>query len=106
MRVVLDACVPRKFGRLLSPHQLTTVHALGLGDLDDRPLLDALESECDAFVTVDRRMSEQQQLAGRTFALIVVRARSNRLEDLAPLAVATLTALSSSRSGEVSVVGA
>jgi hypothetical protein len=57
---------------------------MGLGDLDDRPLLDALEGECEAFVTVDRLMSAQQQLASRSFALIVMRARSNRLENLAP----------------------
>ena len=105
MRVVLDACVPRKFGRLLRPHQLTTVHALGLGDLDDRPLLDALEGECDPLVTVDQRMSEQQRLGSRSYALIVIRARSNRLEDLAPFAAATLTVLESVHAGEVLVVG-
>jgi predicted nuclease of predicted toxin-antitoxin system len=105
VRVVLDACVPRKFGRLLRPHQLTTVHALGFGDLDDRPLLDALEGECEALVTVDRRMSEQQQLVSRSYALIVIRAPSNRLEDLAPFAAETLNVLESVQAGDVRVVG-
>ena len=105
MRVVLDACVPRNFGKLLPSHEVTTAHALGLGDRDDRPLLDALGGNCDALVTVDRRMSEQQRLEGRSFALIVLRARSNRLADLAPLATTTLAQLASARSGQVRVVG-
>jgi hypothetical protein len=105
VRVVLDACVPRNFGKLLTPHDVTTAHELGFGALDDRPLLDALEGKCDALVTVDRRMPEQQQLAGRSFALIVLRARSNRLADLAPLAMTTLAELALARSGEVCVVG-
>jgi predicted nuclease of predicted toxin-antitoxin system len=104
VRVVLDACVPRKFGKLLISHEVTTAHALGLGALDDRPLLDALEGKCDALVTVDRRMSEQQRLRGRSFALVVVCARSNRLADLAPLAAATLSQLALAQSGEVRVV--
>jgi hypothetical protein len=103
--VVLDACVPRNFGKLLMPHAVTTAHALGLGALDDGPLLDALEAKCDALVTVDRRMPEQQRLEGRSFALIVLRARSNRLADLAPLAMTTLAELASARSSEVHVVG-
>jgi len=105
VRVVLDACVPRKFGRLLRPHQLTTVHALGFGDLDDRPLLEVLEGECEAFVTVDRSMPEQQSIESHSFALIVIRARSNRLEDLAPFAAATLDVLETVHPGEVRVIG-
>ena len=94
----------RSFGKLLLSHEVTA-QVLGLGDLDDRPLLDALEGKCDALVTVDRRMSEQQRLEGRSFALIVLRARSNRLADLAPLATMTLAQLASARSGQIRVVG-
>jgi hypothetical protein len=53
----------------------------------------------------DALASMQQQLAGRSFALIVLRARSNRLADLAPLATATLAVPALARSGEVYVVG-
>jgi len=97
--------VPRNFGKLLAPHEVTTAQALGFGALDDRPLLDALEGKCEALVTVDRGMPDQQQLASHSFALIVLRARSNRLSDLAPLAAATLAVLASARAGEVHEVG-
>ena len=105
MRVVLDHCVPRRLGALLAPHDVTTVGALGLADLDDGPLLDRLAGACDALVTVDRRLPAQQRLAGRPFAVVVVRARTNRLGDLAPLAPALLAALPGAPAGQATVVG-
>ena len=105
MRVVLDHCVPRRLGRLLAPHEVTTVGALGFADLDDRPLLDRLAGVCDAFVTVDRRLPVQQPLAGRPFAVVVLRARTNRLADLMPLAPALLAVLPGAPAGQATLVG-
>ena len=44
-------------------------------------MLDRIAGRCDAFVTVDRNLPHQQRLDGRPFAVIVLRARSNRLAD-------------------------
>jgi hypothetical protein len=56
-----------------------------MGRLDDRPLLDALDGLFDVFVTVDKRLPQQQRIPGRSFGVVLLRARSNRLADLLPL---------------------
>ena len=104
MRVVLDACVPKRLSRALAALEgveVQTVHALGWSDVDDGALLDLLEGQCDALITVDRNMPFQQQLRHRRFGVLVLRARSNRLEDLVPWVPALGVALSGLGPGEV-----
>ena len=51
-------------------------------------------------VTVDKSMPFQQRLGTRPFAVIVLRARTNRLADLLPLVPALLKALDGIKPGE------
>jgi len=97
---LLDACVPHQLGALLTGHKVLRAADLGLGDLDDRPLLNAIEGSFDFLVTVDRRLPKQQVISGRTFGVIVLRARSNRLTDLKPLVERLLQALTTLAPGE------
>jgi hypothetical protein len=69
----------------LEDHEVRTAIEMGWGDLDDRPLLDALDGLVDVFVTVDKRLPQQQRIPGRSFSVVLLRARSNRLADLLPL---------------------
>jgi hypothetical protein len=48
-------------------------------------LLTLAENTFDVFVTVDRNLAFQQNLAVVSIAVIVLRARTNRLADLKPL---------------------
>jgi hypothetical protein len=48
-------------------------------------LLRLSESDFDAFVTMDRGLQYQQNLAGFKLAILVVRAQSNRLLDVLPV---------------------
>ena len=105
MRVLLDACVPRGLlGAIakLAP-ELSLRHALdlGWGDLDDGPLLDRAAGVCDVFVTVDRKLQYQQRLAQRPFAVVVLRAPTNRIQELAPLVPALLSELPAVTRGSV-----
>jgi hypothetical protein len=77
---------------------------MGWGDLDNGDLLDAMEGHFDAFVTVDKRLPQQQHLSGRPFRVVVLRAQSNRLADLVPLVDDLLAALSKLDAGEVTEV--
>jgi hypothetical protein len=106
VRVVLDACVPAGLARYLPGHDVTTVGGLlGTSNIDDGPLLDRLAGRCDAFVTVDKNLSFQQNLRGRAFRVILLRAHSNSLEHLVPLAPALLAALPDARAGDLRVIG-
>lgn len=56
-------------------------------------LLAHASSEFDVLVTVDKNLPRQQDLARHAVSVIILDARSNRLDDLAPLVpqlVATL----------------
>ena len=74
---------------------------MGWGDLDNGDLLDAMEGLFEALVTVDRRLPQEQHIKDRTFGVVVLRARSNRLADLLPLVPDLLASLETLDSGAV-----
>jgi hypothetical protein len=59
----------------------------------------------DVFVTVDRKLPSQQNLSGLAIAVVVLRARTNRLADLRPLVPSLLAVLLHTKRGEATVVG-
>ena len=59
----------------------------------------------DVFLTLDKGLQYQQNLAGRSIAILVVRAKSNRLIDLFPHVAACLAAMRSIQPGDVIGVG-
>jgi len=101
MRVLLDACVPRPLARELLGHEVRTVPEMGWAAFDDGPLLDAMAGLFDVLVTVDKSLPKQQRLDTRTFATVILRAKTNRLADLLPLVPALRHALQALRPGEV-----
>ncbi len=80
-------------------HEVQTAPEMGWGDLDDGPLLDAMAG--DALVTVDKSLPKQQRLTKRPFAVIVLRAKTNRLTDLLPLVPALRLAIEKRRPGQI-----
>ena len=105
MRVVLDSCVPRRLGNRLVGHEVRTAPEMGWGDLDDGPLLDVMADQFDALVTVDKSLRYQQNLTTRSFGVAVLRAKTNRLEDLLPLFSELLEVLKRISAGEVIEIG-
>jgi hypothetical protein len=105
MRIVLDAFIPRPLAGHFSDYDVKTTYRLKLNRLDDGPLLDALADFCDVFITVDASMPWQQRCDHRPFAVLVLRARSNRLEDLEPLVPDVLQVLYQLQPGEVREIG-
>lgn len=101
MRVLPDSCVPRRLANDPAQHEVTTAARMGWADLDDGPLLDAMAQHFDILVSVDKSLPKQQNLAGRPFAIVILRGKSNRLADLRPLIPKLLAAISEVRPGEV-----
>jgi len=56
-------------------------------------------------VTTDANMRKQQNMSGRRIAIIVLRARTNRLLDLLPLADGAKAAIAMIKPGEIVEVG-
>ena len=42
MRILLDACVPKRLAAEITGHDISSAHELGWGDLDDGQLLDVM----------------------------------------------------------------
>lgn len=104
MRGLLDSNLPRAFAALLPGHRTTTTHQRRWSDLDDGPLLDAAEGECDACVTMDQSLRFQQNLRYRSLRIILARAPRNTLPVLALAAPSVLVALAEMAAGELRIV--
>ena len=57
-------------------------------------MLTLAATEFDVLLTADKGIEHQQNLAALPIAVLIVLARSNRMEDMAPAVPAILTALS------------
>jgi predicted nuclease of predicted toxin-antitoxin system len=105
MRVLLDECLPRGLKKHLPGHDVVTVPEAGWAGTTNGHLLRVAAGNVDAFVTIDKNMVYQQSLDGLPFVVVVLVARTNRLSDLLQLVPGILSALASSKSGEVIRVG-
>jgi hypothetical protein len=76
-----------------------------LGGRKNGELLALAELEFDVLLTLDKSVPFQQQISSRRLAVLVVRARSNRIEDLIPCIPECLAALERIGPGEVVRVG-
>ena len=101
MRILLDGCVPKRLGNQLSGHEVRTAPEMGWGNLDDGPLLNVMAGRFDVLVTVDKSLPKQQRLDDRPFAVIVLRAKTNRLTDLLPIIPALRSVIEELGPGQV-----
>jgi hypothetical protein len=101
VRLLLDECVDHRLAQELHGHEVQTVAGLGWTGIRNGVLLARATGRFDAFVTVDRNLAFQQRIEGLALAVVILRARSNRLSDLKPLVPALLHALSQAQVGEV-----
>jgi hypothetical protein len=95
MRLLLDESVPRRFGQSLLGHDVRTVLEAGWSGLKNGKLLALAATEFDAFITVDKNLPFQQNLATIPIAILVLDAISNELPVLLPLVPELLRQLSS-----------
>jgi hypothetical protein len=106
MKVLLDECIPRKLKYALPGDECQTVPEAGLAGKKNGLLLSLAESAgFDIFFTMDKGLQYQQNLDGRKIAILIVRAKSNRLYDLLPHMEACQAVMNAIQPGEVRRVG-
>jgi hypothetical protein len=106
MKILIDECVPRKFKKSLAGHNCETVPEAGLAGLENGQLLLAAEDlGFEVLLTIDTGIEFQQNLTGRRIAVLLIRARSNRLSDLLPCAAECLAALRAIKPGQTVTIG-
>ena len=103
--MLLDECVDWRLGRELAIHEVKTARQMGWTTLKNGELLALASAAFDVFVTVDRNLSFQQEIASFSIAVIVLQARSNRLADLRPLVPSLLSAIEATPPGTAKFIG-
>jgi hypothetical protein len=106
MKVLLDECIPRKFKDCFTEHECLTVPEADLAGKRNGELLFLAERRgFEVFLTLDKGIQYQQNLAARTIAVVIVRAKSNRMIDLLPHADACLSRIRTLQPGQLILIG-
>jgi len=79
---------------------------MGWATIKNGELLELASRSFDVFVTADRNLSFQQNLASFPIAILVLQAKTNRLIDLRRLVPGLLAAIESAQPGAAKLVAA
>ena len=101
MDLLLDESLPRRLVSLLVGHRTETVQERGWASITNGELLRLASEDFDALITADHNLPFQQNLQLHDIAVIVLAARTNRIEDWQPLIPGVLRALESIEPGAV-----
>jgi predicted nuclease of predicted toxin-antitoxin system len=102
MRVLIDECIDQRLRNYLPGHDCQTARYAGLAGQKNGELLAAAETaRFDVFLTTDQGIEYEQNLTGRNIAIIIFRAKSNRLGDLLPHVPACLAHIESIQAGQI-----
>jgi len=105
MKILLDECLPLDFRHSFPNHDAHTADWAGFKSRKNGELLQAAEQAgYEVLVTVDQGIPRQQHPAGGMLSIILVRSRTNQIEDLLPLASAILKALTTIAPGPILTV--
>jgi len=72
MKILFDQGTPAPLRGALAAHEVTTAYEMGWGELENGALLYAVAGTFDVFITTDQSLPFQQNLKGRTFAILVL----------------------------------
>ncbi len=104
MKILLDENLDWRLKRDLPGHDVEAVSQIGWAGLKNGKLLSEAEKRFDVLLTMDSKMSSQQNLAKYKIAVIALRASSNRLADTQPLMPKVLAALAKAKPGGLTII--
>jgi hypothetical protein len=106
VKVLLDECVDWRLARDIVGHDVRTARQMGWTAIRNGELLALASKHFDVFVTADRNLTFQQNLAAFRVGVVVRQARSSRRADLRPLVPRVIAAIGQARPGLLAFVGA
>lgn len=90
--------------RFPEEHEILTVAEAGWAGKKNGELLRLAEKEFEIFVTTDKGIPHQQNVSKLDLAVVLLRAKSNAYEDLAPLMDEANAALETAEPGTIHTV--
>lgn len=106
MRVLLDHCVPQRFAAVLVGHDVATTASQGWAALKNGELLREAAKSFEVFITIDRSLPKQQNLAGLPLPVVLILVKDNRFATIEPLGPEVLKVLDKKLEKRVYVVDA
>ena len=85
MKILIDESLPARLRFVLPDHDVVTVPQMGWAGKRNGELVQLIANQFDVFLTVDQNLEYQQNLAGISFAIVVLAAPSNKFETLKSL---------------------
>ena len=86
MKILLDECLNWRLKREFQSHEVFTVHDMGWSGIVNGMLLEYAQREgFQIFVTIDKRLRYQQNIAKFNLSIVILETRLNKLEYLRPL---------------------
>ena len=102
MKILLDECMPLDFRHSFPGHDAHTAQWAGFKSKKNGELLRAAQSAgYDVFLTVDQGIPHQLPAAGGKLSVILLRSRTNQIEDLLHFVDAILKTLESVTPGQI-----
>ncbi|HEU0014583.1 MAG TPA: DUF5615 family PIN-like protein [Longimicrobium sp.] len=100
-RVLFDENLPRPLKRELPDIDAQTVVEAGWSGTRNGALLHLAQSRFDVFLTADRNLPHQQNVAGLAIGIVVLAIGSIKFDDLQPIASRIVDAIRAVGPGEV-----
>jgi predicted nuclease of predicted toxin-antitoxin system len=85
MRILLDESLPKDLAALIVGHDVVTVRDAGWSSIKNGRLLALAAPRFDVFVTADKNLEFQQNLAALPIAVVVLHVLSTRIDGITPL---------------------
>ncbi|PYS61474.1 MAG: hypothetical protein DMF74_16315 [Acidobacteria bacterium] len=104
MRILLDENLDWRLERDLPGHSVESVPRIGWAGITNGELIRRAEGRFEVLITMDTGLRHQLNITQRNVAVIVLRARSNRLADTRPLMTRVLALLETITSGTIETV--
>ena len=105
MKILIDENLPRKLAGHLQGHDCRTVAECGWSGTKNGALLVLADPLFDVLLTLDKNIPYQQDLMTVRIALLIIRARSNRIQDLLAVIPECLATLERLQPRQVARVG-
>ncbi len=106
MRILLDESLPKALRSRLVGNEVATVVSCGWSGVKNGKLLALAATRFDVFLTADQNIEFQQNLATLPLAVVVLIAKSNRIESIDPVLAELLEVLRSLAPRSFGKVGA
>jgi len=101
MRILIDECVDPRLKTEFPDYTAKTVFDMGWSGLKNGELLRRAHGQFDVFVTIDKGIEFQQDLAGFGLAIVIISVPKNRIEYYRPILAEIRRAMKSVRPGRL-----